>query len=156
MNTAYKVPRIEPVSLLAAADRRKYNFPNLEVFDQGVLIAIETFRAADVPTDKQGNALFTDAMLEGSFLTLVGKDNQIIRQDIPLVRLVTQDNNGIVYQVDPTLVNWQKSYIEIEPNVNPVAGTVAFFNLHYYRSSDASNGDLEAAANPRTAMGYSN
>lgn len=137
-NLLFKVPRVEPVSLVLRGSEKKYFFPNLEVFNQGILVGASTYRAADVPRDPSGAALLTDALLEAAFLTLYGNDNQIIRQSVPLTEFVRPDQNGVFYTVVPTAVNWQKSFIEFEPNASITPGLAAFFNLYYYRTEDVN------------------
>lgn len=147
-NFLFKVPRVEPVKLTIESGKRKYFFPNLSVFDKGVLVGLGTFRVAELPRTPDGAVLLNNAQLEGAFITLFGKDNRQIMQQVPLIELVRSENAGVFYLTHPVAINWQKSFIEVEPNATLVPGEAAFFNLYYFLESDEV-----PETNPRTMLG---
>lgn len=116
-------------------------FPNDDVFNNKVITGIQCFKNFDAE-DPASNPIQTDAGYIGQYfgdtflryftLTLVGKNNEIIVQDLPLVTLATGGNFGKIKRFS-CMINLSKCYIR-NFGYNALTSTSVIPINFYYRS----------------------
>lgn len=144
-NLLFKIPRVEPVELVFKTGQALVYFPNLSVFDNGILVGMSAYKVGELPLTPDAVTVIPDVMLNKMFVTLFGKDNTVILQNVPLIDLVREDVKPF-YTTQKMAINWQKSFIRIASPAAIVNNTAAFLNLYYFDAARDYANSVEAYA----------
>lgn len=89
------------------------NFLDVPQLRNKLVYGIECITASQMVTSPQGKVIASQANSLTGSLTIVNTNSYQIFQQVPNGNLITQLNSGIVKEFKPTLIDLQKSFVQI-------------------------------------------
>jgi len=89
------------------------NFIDVPQLRNKLIYGIECITASQMITSPQGKVIASQANALSGSLTILNTDSYQVFQQVPNGNLITQLNSGIVKEFRPTMIDLQKSYVQI-------------------------------------------
>jgi len=87
------------------------NIREVDILRNKLVTGLRTYRASEVSDTPNGNTNATDAAFEAAFLQIRQVGNQVPINNVPLAELCRADNNGIPFELEPMVIDWENTKI---------------------------------------------
>jgi hypothetical protein len=125
---------VEVVISSSAVTSRKFNFPqNLNVVENDAeILCIEAYSADEIPKSPLGKDVVSAAVLKSCFLSLKkAVSGAYMYKQVPIQDLIVSKNNGQKELLQPVMIDFSQSEIDVAQGVTLVADTVFLFRIIY-------------------------
>lgn len=95
------------------------------------IIGIESIANTALVTADNGTAVATPAQLTFASLTLVDTKSDEVHKGVPAFFLAPNENFGIYRDIEPVVIDWQKSFVKLTDAPANVAVFTYAFLVHY-------------------------
>lgn len=140
-----KIKNCVTIEIVTATGQTKYNLPSVTTFRDKLVNRVEAHSVSQIAKSPLNVALIPDSALKTAYLTLAEGSNERVK-DLPLIDIVPGISMGVttsgtvqvgrvinddIGNIEPMIVNHDKSYVTIADSSTISAGTVILLTFYY-------------------------
>jgi hypothetical protein len=108
----------------------KYPFSEVQNISGRKILGVEAHLLSNVSLSPNGEALCNATAQKYAYLTLSSGGKEIIK-DMPVNSLVATNRNGLIFEMEGSIITLPKSYIQFSKATDIVSGEVVLLTFYY-------------------------
>jgi len=116
--------------VITSTGNAEFKLPQTPNIEGRQIVGIETYKQSELPVTVDGLATLNDNALLDAFISINNGSKDVI-QNLPLRKLVSSLNSGLLPAIEPTKVDAQKCTLKFGQTSHLYAGEVCLIVFYY-------------------------